>query len=448
MAPTIAAPRGHLLRVLGVAFGVAVTLGNMIGAGILRSPSVIAASVGSAALILALWLAGALQAALAANILVELGTALPQAGGPYVFSRRALGDVAGLIVGWSLWGAKIAGIAATTVSFANFFALLVPAAASREAGIAVALQVLLYGANILGLREGRALQEGTSFAKLALLLIFVLASFLAIPAHAAGFSPSPALAVTWVGLIGAYKLIRGAYSGWDASVYFSEESRSPATSLPRALFIGLALTSLLYLGVNAALLHALGPHEIAQSSLPFMRVLRGVAGPSASFFFAVGAMVTVLSVANANIMTAPRILFALARDRLLPQRLSDVNAGGSPHFALLMTGVGSTALAATGQFVLVFGLIGTLDTLAALLTVLAFFVLRRREPSLARPFRALGYPLLPLLALGVEAVLLVLFNAADGRGFLAAVVLCAACVPFAWIARRTALDNGGPDGTR
>ena len=131
--------RGQLLRILGVAFGVAVALGNTIGAGILRSPSTIAGSVQSVAIILVLWLAGAIHAALDANIFVELGTAMPEVGGPYVYSRRALGDVAGLIVGWSIWCAKLAGIAAGAVSFANFLAIIVPAAEPRQAGIAVAI---------------------------------------------------------------------------------------------------------------------------------------------------------------------------------------------------------------------------------------------------------------------------------------------------------------------
>jgi APA family basic amino acid/polyamine antiporter len=124
-----------------------------------------------------------------------------------------------------------------------------------------------------------------------------------------------------------------------------------------------------------------------------------------------------------------------------------VNAGGSPWLAFLLTGLGSIALAATGRFTLIFGLIGTLDTLAAVLTVAAFFALRRREPLLARPFRARFYPLLPLLALAVEIALLVLFNAADRTGFYAALSLCAACVPFAWLARRARLDNAGANGT-
>ena len=434
-------PHSHhqLLRILGVAFGVAVTLGNMIGAGILRTPSAIAASVGSAVFILALWLAGALHTMLSANIAAELGTALPFVGGPYVFSRRALGDVAGLIVGWSAWGAKLAGTAAAAVSFANFLAILLPAAESRQTGIAIAIEVLVFGANILGLREGRALQEATSFLKATLLLLFALAAIFMVPAKSTTLLPGPAAAFSWIAIIGAYKLIRGAYSGWDASIYFAEESHAPTTTLPKSLFVGVGLASLLYLAVNAALFRALGVQGVGQSALPFMNVLRSAAGPYASFLFAVGAMIAVLSVVNANIMTAPRILFALSRDRLLPHALSEVNAGGSPHFAMALTAVGSIALAATGQFVLVFGLIGTLNALASLLTAAAFFALRRREPALPRPFRAFGYPVLPALAFAIEAALLVLFNATDSKGFLAALVLSAACVPFAWLARRRAL---------
>ena len=137
-----------------------------------------------------------LHAALGANVLVESGTTVPRDGGPYVFTHRAMGDVPGLIVGWSSWGATIAGVAAAAVSFANFLAILVPSLAQREAGIAVALQLVLYGTNLLGLREGRVLQETTSFAKAALLLAFAIAAAFAIPAKASTLLPSPVAAVT------------------------------------------------------------------------------------------------------------------------------------------------------------------------------------------------------------------------------------------------------------
>jgi len=441
------ASHGNLLRILGVAFGVAVALGNTIGAGILRSPAAIAASVDSGAIILALWFAGALHAALDANLFVEMGTALPKVGGPYVYARRALGDVAGLVVGWSIWCSKLAGIAAGAVSFANFFVILVPAAEPRQAGIAIAIQLVLYGANVLGLREGRALQQATSFLKAGALLAFAIVAVFAVPTEASAVLPSPRTAITWVAIAGAYQLIRGAYSGWDAPVYFLEESQAPAKTLPRALFAALLLSSAIYLIVNAALLYALGVHGVAASALPFMTVLRAVAGPFASILFAIGAMITVLSMANANIMSSPRILLALSRDGLLPHRLGFVNAGGSPQLALLMTAIGTLALAATGSFIFVFGLIGTLDTVSGVIVIVAFFALRRSEPRLERPFRAIGYPVLPAIALAIELFLLVLFNAADTRGFLAVIALSALCVPLAWIARRGRMDKPVPNET-
>jgi APA family basic amino acid/polyamine antiporter len=155
-----------------------------------------------------------------------------------------------------------------------------------------------------------------------------------------------------------------------------------------------------------------------------------------AILFAVTAMITVASCANANIMSAPRILFALSRDRLLPHQLQTVNAGGSPTVAFVMSAVGSIALAATGGFELVFGLIGTLNSLSGILVTAAIFVLRSREPDLPRPFRAYGYPVLPALVFAIDATLLALFLSVDRDGAYAAIGLSLACVPFALIARR------------
>ncbi|MGD0191313.1 MAG: APC family permease [Rhizomicrobium sp.] len=448
MSIAAAPPQNHLLRILGVAFGIAIALGSIIGSGILRSPAAIAIGVGSTGVILLLWVIGAIRTALLANVVVELGTALPLDGGAYVFTHRALGDVAGLIVGWSSWGATIAAVAAASVSYANFLAIIVPSLAQRQAGIAVALQIVLYGINIAGLREGRLVQQATSFTKAALLFAFAAAAVFVVPESATAAMPSPATAFGWAAIVGAFQLISGAYAGWEAPVFFSEENEQPASSLPRAVAFGIVTTALLYIAVNWALLHALGPYGVAASPLPFMTVLARVAGPSASFLFALGAMTIVLSCANANIMIAPRIIFALARDRLLPHQLSAVNTGGSPHWGFLMSAVISLGLAITGQFALVFGLIATLNTLAGLLTGISFFVLRFREPALPRPWRALGYPVLPALALLSDAVLLVLFNAADWKGFAAAAALSAACVPFAWIAHRARRRANNAPGAR
>lgn len=440
MALSAAVQRGHLLRLLGLGFGVAVGVGEMIGSGILRSPSVIAASLQDMTAILALWAFGALHVLLGVNIMAELSTAIPQAGGPYVYARRAYGDVGGLVVGWTLVTSHLAGIAAAAVVFADFLALLWPPATGHTAIVAIAIQLVLFGANSLGLREGRAMQTATSLAKTFLLLAFVGGAFwLAYGAPLPLSPPAPLAAGGFLAFVGAYQLIKGAYSGWDASAYFAEENVSPSRNIPRALLIGLVLTAAIYLLVNAALLLALGVNGTASSGLPFALVLNRVAGNWASVVFVIGAMITVTSCANANIMVAPRVLFALSRDQLLPVVFQDVNEGGSPYFAFALTAVISIALASTGTFRLVFGLIGILTSLTGFLVDIAFFVLRRREPDMQRPFRAILSPWLPALLAAIDGALLVLFAATDHEGAIFAAGLCMLCVPLGVLAQRARL---------
>jgi len=164
-----------------------------------------------------------------------------------------------------------------------------------------------------------------------------------------------------------------------------------------------------------------------------------VGGVSVSTLFVIGAMITVTSCANANIMVAPRILFALSRDRLLPTSLQAVNEGGSPYLGFALTAVISIALATTGAFRLIFGLIGTLNALSGFITDVSFFALRKREPDLPRPFRAILSPWLPALLVAIDGSLFVLFAAFDLKGAVVAAVLCILCVPLALFARRTRL---------
>jgi len=292
--------------------------------------------------------------------------------------------------------------------------------------------------NAVGLREGRALQEATSFAKALLLTAFIAAAIWVGASHATT-TAIPAIHFAPVGFlayVGAYQLIAGAYAGWASPVYFAEENVAPSSSIPRALLYGLLITATLYILVNAALLYALGASGTAASSLPFAAVLQHVGGVSVSTLFVIGAMVTVTSCANANIMVAPRVLFALSRDGLLPSSLQAVNEGGSPYFGFALTAIISLVLATTGAFRLVFGLIGTLNALSGVITDVSFFALRRREPNLPRPFRALLSPWLPALLVAIDGSLLVLFAAFDLKGAIVAAVLCLVCVPLVLIAQR------------
>lgn len=431
--------RGQLLRILGVSFGIAVALGNMIGAGILRAPSAIATTVPDGELIVLLWVIGGLHVGLSINILSELGTAIPQSGGPYLYAHRAFGDVAGLVVGWSQWMSKLAGIASTSIACAEFLPIVVPEAARYTLPVALCVQGALYLLNGLGLRPGRTMQEASSLIKTAMLIVFIAAAIALVAPG--GHVPPQTLhhaqaAVGWAALINAYSLIRGAYSGYDAPVYFSEENTTPAKNIPWSLLLGLVLAFFLYVGVNGVLIHVLGVHGVAATALPFNTVLDRLGGPLPGIIFALGAMIAVAGVANSGIMTAPRILFALGRDGLLPGWFTAINVGGSPYVAVLLTGLCSLALAASGSFAVVFGLIALLDTVGYVLVDAAYFALRRKEPDLKRPFRAFLHPVAPALLLGIDLVLLVLFSGTNRLALYFAVGLTVLCVPLAVVARR------------
>jgi APA family basic amino acid/polyamine antiporter len=302
--------------------------------------------------------------------------------------------------------------------------------------VALALQVALYAANIAGLREGRALQEFTSFIKAAMLLVFILVAVLLLAPAEPHSVLSSSAAFKWANVILAYQLIMGAYAGWNTPVFFAGENSDPGNAIPRALFYGIALTAVLYIGVNWALLHALGTGAVASSPLPFSIALSHIGGGVPAILFAVTAMITVASCSNACIMTAPRVLFALGSDRLLPRVFTAVNAGGSPTIAYFLTAVGTLALAGTGAFALVFGLIATLNAASGFLVDVSFWVLRVKEPQLPRPYRAFGYPVLPMIPVVVDGFLIVLFTTADYTGGLVAVGLGLLCVPFALLAHR------------
>jgi len=434
-ATTAKSGRGELLHILGTSFGVAVAVGAMIGAGILRAPSSVAKDVPDGLAIMALWSIALVHALLEANVIAELGTAMPRAGGPYVYVHRAFGDIGGLAVGWTLWMQRAASTAALSIAFAEFLGLLWPTARSMAPAIAVAMQLALFGANLAGLREGRAIQELTSLLKAVALFGFcVVAFFVVSPSRMANVAPVSVIGVA--SIVGAYQLIVGAYAGWFEPAFFTEETRDGGRSLPRVMAIGLFLTAALYISVNGTLLYALGTSGVAQNALPFATVLAKIGGAVAAGGVAVFAMISVSSCANAGVMSAPRVLLALSRDQLLPKIFQTVNKGGSPSVATIATALAAIAIALTGSFNLAFGLIATLQSASFILVILSLFVLRRREPGMARPFRAMGYPWLPATVLLVDMALFALFLNANRIGGLYATVLWLLCIPFAMIARR------------
>ena len=170
--------KDKLLRILGVGFGVAVVVGGTIGVGILRSPGAVAAELNSVWLILLVWALGGIYALLGANYTAELATMLPEAGGEYVYARRAYGDYGGFVVGWSVWIITVLALGYMAIVFGEYAAaLFAPAFSGGTAVFSISILVLLSALNWIGLRTGSQTQKLTSLLKAAALLGFIAACF-------------------------------------------------------------------------------------------------------------------------------------------------------------------------------------------------------------------------------------------------------------------------------
>jgi amino acid transporter len=430
-AETISKTSG-LHRTLGIGFGVAVSVGAMVGVGILRSPSLIAGHAPDVFLIAALWLMGGMNALLDANVLAELAVLYPRAGGPYVYARRAFGDFAGLIVGWTDWLNNTSGVAVLSVGCVEFASTIIPRLHGYITPIALALQLVFYAINFIGVRQGALTQKTTSLLKMTLLFGIIGLIFYAVPQ----VNTAPvAEALSPVGVVLAYTLIVSAYSGWNGPSYFAEEKTDPARQIPRALFTSIVLVTMLYVLFNLALARALSLPQLRATPLPAAAAISGLFGHGAGALVAGVAILTALSCLNGGVMMASRVLFGLSRDRLFLPAGTRVNAGGSPYVALMVTALFSALIAATGTFETIFLMVGIFTVLLNVLMTASFFRLRFREGEALRQYRTKGHPWLPLVALTLDSFLLVAFITTNPRGAVFGAGLLLVAIPT-WLLMR------------
>ena len=388
---------GHLLRILGVGFGIAVGVGNTIGTGILRTPGEVARYLGSASLVFAVWILGGAYALLCSSSVTELGTMLPRAGGWYVYSHRALGERIGFVVGCCDWMVQSVANAYLAVALGEFAAALFPLLADHVRLIGVAGLALLAFLNWIGLRAGSRAQELTSLAKALGLLALVLACFTILPNTSASV-PSVVSNMLgqkhslFLGLVLALQGVIVTYDGWYAPIYFVEEDLDPARNLPRSM-IGTALSCIvIFLLVNAALFHVLRMDHLAGSQMPAADAAMLVFGRYGKQVILLISLVAVISTMNAGLLFTPRILYAMARDRLLPRDVTFVNKGGTPTLALFLCTLASVILVLTGTFETLIAMGSILFVAVYLSGFTSLLVLRRSEPELPRPYKVWGYP--------------------------------------------------------
>ncbi|MBA3512060.1 APC family permease [Sphingomonas sp.] len=426
---------GQLLRVLGLAFALAVGVGTVVGGGILRTPAVVFDAVPHAGFALGLWLAVGLHCLLQANVVSELMTALPRAGGLFVPARAAFGEPGGLLVGWTDWLGYIAAVAALSILASDFTVLAVPPLASYVTAIAVGFLAVFIAINWLGVREGSTAQIIGSAAKMLFLVALVMLILFSRPidSSALGHAVGP---IGATGIIVAYQTIFGGYTGFSNVAYFAEEDQNPSRNIPRGMFMTVLAVMALYCLISAALYLTMSPAALAKSTLPIADALAPVIGPFAFKLIAIGAVLIALTCLNANLMGAPRILYGLAEQRMFPTAALRVNRGGTPSVALALSAAAALGLTLTGQFATVFLIMAALGIVPFVVADFALFKLRREAPELARPYRAKLYPWLPALALLLDVGMLIAFLAADWTSGLFIVAAVAICVPIGLWMRR------------
>jgi APA family basic amino acid/polyamine antiporter len=233
----------------------------------------------------------------------------------------------------------------------------------------------------------------------------------------------------------AMNAVMGTYSGWNTAVYFSEENTNASRSLPKSLFGGLTTVAIIYVLVNAALLYAMPVASISASKLPAADFVTQLWGGTGGTLITSLAICSVLGVMNAALLFVPRIGFALSRDGYLPSQVAYVNSGGTPATALFVLVLISLVFAFSGTYETLLEIAVFIVLLVDSAVYAALFVLRRREPELARPFRAIGYPVLPAAALAAALLILGLFVAGNTTNSVIAIGLVIATYPVFLIAR-------------
>jgi basic amino acid/polyamine antiporter, APA family len=424
--------RGRLLRILGVGFGLAVIIGNTIGGGIVSTPGMIAQHLPNAWLFIGVWLTGGLYALLGAISLAELGTMIPRSGGQYVFAHDALGDYAGFIVGWSDWISTCGSSAFISLIIAQYTGALFPKLATHSMVVALTIIVLFGLIQWNGIRMGSGVQNVTSLLKALAFVALVIACFvLGGSANVAGSAPAPIPQgmTLVVAVILSLQGVIYTYDGWNGVIYFSEEVRNPSRDIPRSMLGGVLCVIAIYLLVNLAILYVLPISEIAGSDLALGKAAQAIFGANGDRIFRTLMLVSMLSAVNACQLMATRVLFAMSRDGLFSTRAARANMGGTPTVALFFSTIVACLFILTGTVDQVLAVVAFFFVVNYTVSFSVVFLLRRREPARARPYRAWGYPWTTGFSLLGSLAFLAGAVASDTRNSLYALGLLALSYP-------------------
>ena len=377
--------RPHLARQLGLFDATMIVMGGIIGAGIFVNPYVVAQQVHTPMLILGAWLAGGLIALAGAFIYAELAARLPGTGGQYVYLREAFHPSVAFIYGWALLlVTQTGGMAAVAITFARYFQELthVPLSDSAVAALALALLTII---NCFGVRAGSNVQSALMVIKILAIALLIICGLLFVHQaqpllHPALDAPPSISLLTAMGA--ALTPVMFAYGGWQTASFVAGEMRDPRRDLARGLLIGVVCVIVLYVGVSFVCVRALGANGLAETPTPASAVMRLALGERGAAIIACGIAISTLGFLSQGMLTAPRVYFAMAADRLFFKSVARLSRSTRvPVVAIALQGACAIIIALSGRYDQILNYVVSVDFIWFGLTGAALFVFRRRASA-------------------------------------------------------------------
>jgi APA family basic amino acid/polyamine antiporter len=436
-----------------------IVAGTIIGSGIFLVPAEMMQAVGSARLVYLAWIVGGLLSFFGALTYAELGAMRPYAGGEYVYVRDAYGPLPAFLYGWTWFLiAKPASIATVTAglvrvlgTFSAFhflpqtlFSLHITSNRTLVINyghlVAIAANIFITALNYIGVRKAGGFQLAFTVLKVGMIVGIAVITFGAAGGSWVNFGTTFAGATGGMaGFMAALVAALWAYDGWNDLNMVSEEIERPEKNIPLALVLGVGLVAVLYMGMNAGIQYALPASAIAQAAVPAAAASEAALGRIGISLVSVGMMISMLATLNGTVMSGGRVPFAVARDGYFFKALGEVHPRfHTPALALVIqAAVAVLLIVVGGAFRELFSLAIFAEWLFYMVAASTIFVFRTRDPEASRPYRAVGYPVVPALFIGTAAVLLCYTFASNLRNSMGGVVVILMGIPvYLWFARR------------
>ena len=448
----------QLVRAIGLSGATLLVVGSVIGSGIFLTTGLMVQELPSTSLVLAAWVAGGLLAMAGGLTYAEMGSMYPRSGGLYVFLSEAYGPVWGFLFGWACLLVILTGsVAAVAVGFAEYFSYFFPSLGTDRilvtfdmpggawhisAGqvVAAASIAVITAVNYVGVRSGNVANTILTVAKVGGLILIPLLAIAYMRVDPALTPMVPPDAVRPFASFGVIMIaVMWTYEGWYYVAFAAGEIKDAARTVPRALIYGTIALTTIYVSVNLAYVFALTLEEMSGVTRIAEKAVTALVGPGGAALVAATVVVSTFGCNVAGVIASSRTCFAMAADGRFFAAAARVHpVHRTPHVALLVTSGWSAFLTLTGGYEALFTYVTFASVLFGTLGGVAIFVLRTRRPEVPRPYRALGYPVVP--ALYVLGSLALVGNTLSERPLesIAGLGLVAIGLPFYFYWSRTA----------